>query len=64
MCFLGALLTQCLLIVLDSVPPNVEFIIDDIEADWAFKNPFDFIYIRMMSGSIKDWKRLFRQSYE
>ncbi|KAK0725572.1 S-adenosyl-L-methionine-dependent methyltransferase [Lasiosphaeris hirsuta] len=46
------------------VPPNVEFFIDDLEADWTFVKPFDFIYFRMMAGSLKDWPRLFRQSFE
>lgn len=46
------------------VPPNVEFFVDDIEDVWTFVNPFDFIYIRMMTGSIKDWPKLFRQSFE
>ena len=47
-----------------SVPPNVKFEIDNIEADWTFHEPFDFIYARMMTGSIKDWKRFIGQSYE
>jgi len=46
------------------VPTNVEFFVDDVEEDWGFDEPFDFIYIRMMTGSIKDWPKLFRQSYE
>ncbi|KAM7185791.1 S-adenosyl-L-methionine-dependent methyltransferase [Naviculisporaceae sp. PSN 640] len=46
------------------VPPNVEFFIDDLEADWTFVRPFDFIYFRMMTGSIRNWPRLFEQSYQ
>jgi hypothetical protein len=46
------------------VPPNVEFFIDDLELDWTFVNPFDFVYMRMMTGSIKNWPRLFSQTYE
>ncbi|KAK4208054.1 S-adenosyl-L-methionine-dependent methyltransferase [Rhypophila decipiens] len=44
------------------VPPNVEFFIDDLEADWTFIRPFDFIYCRMLTGSIRDWPKLFGQA--
>ncbi|KAK0702219.1 S-adenosyl-L-methionine-dependent methyltransferase [Lasiosphaeris hirsuta] len=44
------------------VAPNVQFFVDDLEADWTFVNPFDFIYMRMLCGSIKDWPRLFAQA--
>lgn len=47
-----------------SVPPNVSFFVDDVEADWTYSHPFDFIYMRMMIGSISDWGRLFKQAYE
>lgn len=40
------------------VPPNVSFEIDDIEADWSFPCTFDFIHLRAMGGSIKDWPAL------
>ena len=42
----------------------MRFIIDDVEDDWEFSTPFDFIFSRMMTGSIKDFPRFFRQSYE
>ncbi|KAK4156297.1 Phosphoethanolamine N-methyltransferase [Chaetomidium leptoderma] len=45
------------------VPPNVEFFVDDLEAEWTFVNPFDFIYMRMMTGSIRDWPKLIGQAY-
>jgi SAM-dependent methyltransferase len=41
----------------------VHFFVDDIEADWAYPQPFDFIYMRMLTLSIDDWDRLFEQSY-
>jgi len=47
-----------------SIPPNVEFFIDDAEDDWNYHHPFDFINIRMMSGSIRDWPRLISQSFQ
>ncbi|KAH8689643.1 S-adenosyl-L-methionine-dependent methyltransferase [Talaromyces proteolyticus] len=46
------------------VPPNVKFIIDDIELDWNESQPYDYIHCRYMAGSIKDWPRLIRQCYE
>ncbi|GAB1318277.1 S-adenosyl-L-methionine-dependent methyltransferase [Madurella fahalii] len=45
------------------VPPNVEFFVDDLEAEWSFAHPFDFIYVRFLTGSIRDWPRLFEQAY-
>ncbi|KAK1758892.1 S-adenosyl-L-methionine-dependent methyltransferase [Echria macrotheca] len=44
-------------------PPNVEFFVDDLEADWTFSEPFDLIYLRLLTGSIKDWPRLFSQAF-
>ncbi|KAK5659095.1 hypothetical protein OQA88_1185 [Cercophora sp. LCS_1] len=45
------------------VPPNVEYLVDDLEIDWTFVHPFDLIYMRFLTGSIKDWPRLFAQSF-
>ncbi|KAF6816948.1 methyltransferase domain-containing protein [Colletotrichum sojae] len=46
------------------VPPNVTFYIDDLEDDWTYSYKFDFIYGRMLTGSIGDWPRFIRQSFE
>jgi SAM-dependent methyltransferase len=45
-------------------PPNVRFLVDDVELDWAEPQPYDLIHCRYMAGSIKDWPRLIRQMYE
>jgi len=46
------------------VPPNVRYQMDDAEQEWAFpKNSFDFIHIRGLAGSIRNWPELLRQSY-
>ena len=37
---------------------------DDIEDDWDFGGSFDFVFARFLTGSIKDWPRFFKQSYE
>ena len=45
------------------IPPNVKFVIDDVEDDWLFSahEQFDFIHGRGMAGSIRNWGRLFSQ---
>jgi SAM-dependent methyltransferase len=46
------------------VPPNVRFIIDDAELDWAGDELYDYVHCRYMAGSIKDWSRLVKQIYD
>lgn len=46
------------------VPPNVQFQIDDIEANWTFSRPFDFIHCRYMPACITDFPRLLRQAFQ
>jgi methylase of polypeptide subunit release factors len=36
----------------DWVPPNVKFVVDDVEADWAEPIQYDHIHCRYMAGSI------------
>lgn len=46
------------------VPPNVRFLVDDVEADWLYEDqPFDFVHARFLCGSIRDWPRLVEQAY-
>ena len=45
------------------VPPNVEFLIDDAEEPWVFSHPFDYIHVRVLIISIRDWERLIRQAF-
>lgn len=40
------------------------FYVDDLEDNWTFDEPFDFIYGRMLTGSIADWPKFLRQAYE
>jgi len=47
-----------------SVPPNVSFEVDDMESDWVYASPFDYIHARYLAGSIKDWPRLVSQAYD
>ena len=46
------------------VPPNLSFQIDDIEEPWTYGQKFDFIYSRMMVGSLANVPRFFEQSFE
>lgn len=49
----------------DWVPPNVSFQIDDATDPWAFlKESFDFIHVRCLAGSIRDWPALIGKAYE
>ena len=45
------------------LPPNLEFLVDDIE-DWNYENdPFDFVHARYLAGSIRDWPKLVSQAF-
>nr|RBQ84080.1 hypothetical protein FVER53263_13267 [Fusarium verticillioides] len=48
----------------DFVPPNCTFEIDDAEKEWTWTKPFDYIFVRLMVGSIADWDKLIRQCYD
>ena len=46
------------------VPPNVKFLVDDVESEWAYdRDPFNFIHARYLAASIKDFGRLVKQCY-
>ena len=46
------------------VAPNVRFEIDDLEDDWTWNVPFDYIHSRYLAGGIKDWEKYVKQCYE
>ncbi|KAF2183830.1 TAM domain methyltransferase [Zopfia rhizophila CBS 207.26] len=46
------------------VHPNIHFEIDDCESPWPPRAPFDFIHMRYLLGSIRDWPELLRQAYD
>lgn len=49
----------------NSVPPNVKFVVDDVETPWGYEErPFDYIHARFLVGGIKDMPRLVEQSYK
>lgn len=47
-----------------SVPPNCSFEVDDIEKEWTWTVPFDFIFFRHMAGSLADWSEIIAKAYE
>lgn len=48
----------------NSVPPNLRFLIDDIEHDWEYQNdPFDYVHGRYLVACLKDWPRMMKQAY-
>lgn len=47
-----------------SLPPNLEFQVDDLEDEWTYNYKFDFIFGRMLTGSIGDWPKFFKQSFD
>ncbi|CAH0022801.1 unnamed protein product [Clonostachys rhizophaga] len=46
------------------LPPNVRFLVGDVEAEWIEPEPYDYIHCRSMAGSIKDWAKLFKQIFD
>ncbi|KAI9734341.1 MAG: hypothetical protein M1834_002447 [Cirrosporium novae-zelandiae] len=46
------------------VPPNVTFLVDDLNVDWLFSTKFDYIHSRMLCTAIRDWKRYCQQAYD
>lgn len=46
------------------VPPNVKFEVDDCEESWTFPQPFDYVHIRYMVATIRDWPKLVGQAYQ
>ncbi|KAJ6443906.1 methyltransferase type 12 [Purpureocillium lavendulum] len=49
----------------DWLPPNVRFLVDDVESPWLHpRNHFDYIHSRHTVMAVKDWTRMFRRAYE
>ncbi|KAL5409983.1 hypothetical protein PMIN03_005677 [Paraphaeosphaeria minitans] len=46
------------------VPPNVKFEVDDLEEEWVYSTKFDYIHVRYLACSIRDWPRLMQQCYK
>ncbi|KAK1992083.1 methyltransferase domain-containing protein [Colletotrichum falcatum] len=46
------------------VPVNCVFEVDDLEKEWMFTEPFDFIFARNMIGSFSDWEGVIAQAFD
>ncbi len=46
------------------MPPNVSFIVDDVEEEWLDTKPYDFIHARYMAVSLKDWDTFVGRVFE
>ncbi|KAH8689148.1 S-adenosyl-L-methionine-dependent methyltransferase [Talaromyces proteolyticus] len=46
------------------VPPNVRFLVDDIEKPWLYSQAFDFVHVRGLACCVKDYANLIRQAYD
>jgi hypothetical protein len=46
------------------VPPNLKFLVDDIEDEWMHGDDFDFVHMRCISPWLKDEVKLLRQAHE
>ncbi|KAJ4019588.1 hypothetical protein NW766_003326 [Fusarium irregulare] len=51
-------------LTISSVPTNVQFLIDDIDQEWTYGEPFDFIHSRFMNFSVQNWKTYLTKIYE
>lgn len=46
------------------VPPNVRFLIDDIDEEWDYSEPFNYIHSRMMNFSVQNWQDYLSKIYQ
>ena len=47
------------------VPPNVKFMVDDVESPWLRPlNHFDYVHARHTVMAIKNWPKLMQRVYE
>lgn len=40
------------------------FYVDDLEDTWTFTDKFDYVFARFMTGSISDWPKFFKNSFD
>ncbi|KAJ4315587.1 hypothetical protein N0V84_008297 [Fusarium piperis] len=49
----------------DWLPPNVRFMVDDVESPWLHpRNHFDYIHSRHTVMAVKDWPKLFQRALD
>ncbi|KAJ6183622.1 hypothetical protein N7519_004923 [Penicillium mononematosum] len=47
------------------MPPNCLFEVDDVLREWTWREPFDYIHMRMMYGAFdsEGWSQVYKQAY-
>lgn len=53
--------TDLSLIQPSGVPPNCDFVIEDVRSPWIFDKKFDYIHGRSIKGIVDDWDLLYRE---
>ena len=43
---------------------NCTFEVDDLEKDWTWTKPFDFIFSRVMAGSFEDYDAYISKAFK
>jgi hypothetical protein len=48
------------------MPPNCILEVDDVLREWTWREPFDFIHLRIMLGAFteKEWDIVYQKCYE
>ncbi|KAJ5238532.1 hypothetical protein N7468_003151 [Penicillium chermesinum] len=48
------------------MPRNCVFEVDDVLREWTWRDPFDFIHLRVMCGAFTDegWDQVYRRAYD
>ncbi|KAB5513202.1 S-adenosyl-L-methionine-dependent methyltransferase [Coniochaeta sp. 2T2.1] len=46
------------------IPPNLKFVVDDVEDDWVAGSDFDLVYARNLAPLVKDFPKLLKRSIE
>ncbi|KAJ3960545.1 hypothetical protein N0V92_002796 [Colletotrichum tropicale] len=47
-----------------NTPPNCRFEVDDVDKDWTWSQPFDFVFIRGGNSCFESWEKLLRKAYD
>ena len=46
------------------VPPNLEFVVQDLEESWDMAKRFDLVHTRLMNGcSVKSWSLFYENAF-
>lgn len=48
------------------MPPNCVFEVDDVLREWTWRDPFDYIHIRILLGAFDEsgWNQLYDRCYK